>query len=182
MPSLEDFQQIHKTKHKIAVIVFYSTPSPDDKNFVGSQISSSNPLQVTQDGMEFQCRQSLACWLQISALVRIWMSSPAQLDPYPCLVGWGNNELEIYTEDNALVSGGVLSITASYNGTSFQSAKLRTWGLKEFTPLSPDTPNGIRIEASIQLPQGHCLLSDASHRACLLFILDQANVLLLQPY
>ena len=72
----------------------------------------------------------------------------------PCDAGWGNNELEIYTENNALVSNGVLSITASYNGTNFQSAKLRTWGLVDFTPLNPDTPNGIRIEASLQLPQG----------------------------
>ena len=67
--------------------------------------------------------------------------------------GWGNNELEIYTQNNVLVNSGKLSITATFDGTNFQSGRLRTYGKRNFQP-SVDTPNGIRIEASIQLPAG----------------------------
>lgn len=51
--------------------------------------------------------------------------------PYP---GWGNNELEYYTSrsQNAYVTNGLLHIIAlqeSYNGSSYTSAKLKTYGL-----------------------------------------------------
>lgn len=47
--------------------------------------------------------------------------------------GWGNNELEYYTNrtDNALIAGGVLKITAkreAYSGSAFTSARLITKG------------------------------------------------------
>lgn len=67
--------------------------------------------------------------------------------------GWGNNELQIYTENNALVTNGKLALTASFDGTNFLSTRLRTFGKRDFVP-SVTTPNGVRIEASIQLPAG----------------------------
>lgn len=69
------------------------------------------------------------------------------------LPGWGNNELEVYTENNVLVSGGYLSIIASFDGANFLSGRIRTFAKRDFVP-SKDTPNGIRVEASIQMPQG----------------------------
>jgi autotransporter-associated beta strand protein len=49
------------------------------------------------------------------------------------LTGWGNNELQYYTDrtQNATVSGGMLQITArseSYGGQSYTSARLKTLG------------------------------------------------------
>jgi len=49
------------------------------------------------------------------------------------LTGWGNNELQYYTDrtQNATVSGGVLQITArseSFGGKSYTSARLKTLG------------------------------------------------------
>ncbi len=51
--------------------------------------------------------------------------------------GWGNNELEYYTNrsQNASVENGVLKINAireSYNGSTFTSARLKTQGLFDF--------------------------------------------------
>ncbi len=51
--------------------------------------------------------------------------------------GWGNNELEYYTDrtNNVFVAGGLLHIVArseSYNGSSFTSARLKTAGLVSF--------------------------------------------------
>ena len=52
-------------------------------------------------------------------------------DGCPNVCGWGNNELEWYTnrQENAVVQGGVLKITAireNYNGKPFTSARLLT--------------------------------------------------------
>lgn len=47
----------------------------------------------------------------------------------PNLCGWGNNELQYYRAENAVVSGGVLKITAkqeSFGGQQYTSARLRT--------------------------------------------------------
>lgn len=46
--------------------------------------------------------------------------------------GWGNNELQDYTPDNAVVKGGKLHITAERNGVSFTSARLHTQDMVEF--------------------------------------------------
>ena len=46
-------------------------------------------------------------------------------------------------------------MTASFDGTNFLSTRLRTFGKQDFVP-SYETPNGIRVEASIMLPQGRC--------------------------
>ena len=59
----------------------------------------------------------------------------------------------MYTENNILVSGGFLSLTASFDGTNFLSGRIRSFGKKDFVP-SKDAPNGIRVEASIQMPVG----------------------------
>ena len=51
--------------------------------------------------------------------------------------GWGNNELECYTNraDNAYVADGMLHIKAlkeSYQGSQYTSARMKTKGLFEF--------------------------------------------------
>jgi beta-glucanase (GH16 family) len=54
----------------------------------------------------------------------------------PALCGWGNNELEYYRAENAVVSGGFLTITAraeSFGGADYTSARLRTKGLADWT-------------------------------------------------
>lgn len=65
--------------------------------------------------------------------------------------GWGNNELEYYTNrvENARVENGSLVITArkeAYAGSAYTSARLKTQDLKSFTYG--------RIEARIKLPYG----------------------------
>ncbi len=65
--------------------------------------------------------------------------------------GWGNNELQYYTDrtDNVAVSNGVLQITAkkeNYNGSSYTSGRITTQGLKSFKYG--------RIEARIAAPNG----------------------------
>lgn len=50
--------------------------------------------------------------------------------------GWGNNELQFYRKENAVLSGGYLTITAkreSYNGSLYTSSRLQTSRKKEFT-------------------------------------------------
>ncbi len=80
------------------------------------------------------------------------------------MAGWGNNELEVYTENNVLVTGGYLSLTASFDGTNFLSGRIRTFAKRDFVP-SKDTPNGIRIEASIQMPTGKWEVYPTMHMA-----------------
>lgn len=62
--------------------------------------------------------------------------------------GWGNNELQIYTNqpENVVVENGNLKITAIRNGNTFTSARLLTKGLFE-------QAYG-RFEARIKLPYG----------------------------
>ncbi len=65
--------------------------------------------------------------------------------------GWGNNELQFYTDrtENVKVENGYLLITAkkeSYNGSSYTSARLTTKGLFE--------QEYGRFEARIRLPYG----------------------------
>ena len=65
--------------------------------------------------------------------------------------GWGNNELQFYTErpDNVTVQNGILIITAKeedYNGSAYTSARLLTKGKFEQT-------HG-RFEARIRVPYG----------------------------
>lgn len=49
--------------------------------------------------------------------------------------GWGNNELEIYTNspENSFVYDGKLNIVATKNNSVYNSARLKTAGKKEFT-------------------------------------------------
>ena len=68
--------------------------------------------------------------------------------------GWGNNELECYTNrtQNVNVTGGNLVITAqpeSYGGANYTSGRIKTQGLFNFTYG--------RIEARIKLPDGQGL-------------------------
>lgn len=68
--------------------------------------------------------------------------------------GWGNNELQYYTNrsQNLQVTGGNLVITArkeSYGGMQYTSARIKTQGLKSFKYG--------KIEARIKLPSGQGL-------------------------
>ena len=66
--------------------------------------------------------------------------------------GWGNNELQYYTEENALVENGVLTITAreeSVGGRDYTSARMTTQNKFDFKYG--------RIEARIKLPYGQGL-------------------------
>ncbi|MGE7824022.1 RICIN domain-containing protein [Paenibacillus sp. NPDC093718] len=68
--------------------------------------------------------------------------------------GWGNNELQYYTDraQNVQVTGGNLVITAqkeSYGGMNYTSARLKTQDLKSFTYG--------KVEARIKLPSGQGL-------------------------
>ncbi len=68
--------------------------------------------------------------------------------------GWGNNELEYYTNrtQNVNVQNGNLIITAqqeSYGGANYTSGRIKTQGLKQFTYG--------KIEARIKLPAGQGL-------------------------
>lgn len=69
----------------------------------------------------------------------------------PDLCGWGNGELENYTNNskNIRVANGILTIEAvkeSSNGSSFTASKIRTLGLASWTYG--------RFEASMRLPLG----------------------------
>mmetsp|Transcript_21717 Transcript_21717/g.47344 ORF Transcript_21717/g.47344 Transcript_21717/m.47344 type:complete len:498 (-) Transcript_21717:1383-2876(-) len=73
------------------------------------------------------------------------------------LCGWGNNELEIYSEDNLVIRNGTLSIEARVDnkGSSstsetlkYTSAKISTLGKADFRTI------GRRFEARIKLPRG----------------------------
>lgn len=68
--------------------------------------------------------------------------------------GWGNNELQYYTNrsENLQVTGGNLVITArkeSYGGMNYTSARIKTQGLRNFTYG--------KIEARIKMPTGQGL-------------------------
>lgn len=70
----------------------------------------------------------------------------------PSLCGWGNNELQFYRAENAVVGGGVLRIVAreeSFGGRAYTSARLRTRGLADFE-------RG-RFEMRAKLPSGRGL-------------------------
>lgn len=70
-------------------------------------------------------------------------------DGCPGLCGWGNNELEYYRAENAVVSGGTLKIIAkeeAFGGRDYTSARLRTINTADFTYG--------RFEASIKMPVG----------------------------
>ncbi len=65
--------------------------------------------------------------------------------------GWGNNELEYYTNrsDNARIENGNLVIEGrkeSYNGASYTSARLKSQGLRNWTYG--------KVEARMKLPAG----------------------------
>lgn len=66
--------------------------------------------------------------------------------------GWGNNELQYYTDrlKNAKVGNGVLTITArkeEYKGSSYTSARMITYGGGHYWTYG-------RVEARIKLPEG----------------------------
>jgi beta-glucanase (GH16 family) len=73
-------------------------------------------------------------------------------DGCPSLCGWGNNELQYYRAENAIVSGGLLTITAreeSFGGRDYTSARMRTIDLG-------DWKYG-RFEMRAQMPVGQGL-------------------------
>ena len=71
--------------------------------------------------------------------------------------GWGNDELQVYRKENAEVQAGQLKLTAASKDGHYYSAKVHTKGKRDFYP--GQSPNGIRVEATIKLPKGNCLFS-----------------------
>ncbi len=69
-------------------------------------------------------------------------------DGCPNICGWGNNELEVYTDkpENIKVADGKLSITATKSGTSYESAKIHTKDKQSFVFG--------RIDIRAKLPEG----------------------------
>jgi beta-glucanase (GH16 family) len=70
-------------------------------------------------------------------------------DGCPNLCGWGNNELQYYRAENAVVENGLLRITASeqgFGGKQYTSARMRTRTQGDWTYG--------RFEARIRLPEG----------------------------
>lgn len=70
------------------------------------------------------------------------------------ICGWGNNEVQNYTEgDNLEVSGGTLKIIAKhYDGQGggsheYTSSRIRSLGLADF-----DLSQNIRVEARLKVP------------------------------
>ncbi|NJB82547.1 glycoside hydrolase family 16 protein [Wenyingzhuangia aestuarii] len=63
--------------------------------------------------------------------------------------GWGNNELQYYTRDNAVVENGILKITAkkeTYRGAPYTSARMKTQDRFSFTYG--------KVEVRAKLPYG----------------------------
>ncbi|HMC01215.1 MAG TPA: glycoside hydrolase family 16 protein [Flavobacteriaceae bacterium] len=70
-------------------------------------------------------------------------------DGCPNICGWGNNEKQVYTKDNATLRDGYLVITATKDSTLYQSSRITTANKVEFQYGT--------IEARAKLPLGHGL-------------------------
>lgn len=70
-------------------------------------------------------------------------------DGCPKLCGWGNNERQIYTKKNIQLANGNLVITATKNGSLYESGRITTKKKIEFQYGT--------IEVRAKLPQGHGL-------------------------
>ena len=67
--------------------------------------------------------------------------------------GWGNQELQVYQQQNAEVAAGVLAIRADVApGGGYVSARLASAPGRTFAPGPGET---LRVEARIQLPRGN---------------------------
>jgi len=53
-------------------------------------------------------------------------------DGCPNLCGWGNNEAQVYTDDNYKVEDGFLSLVAKKSGDAYTSARINSKNKKEF--------------------------------------------------
>ncbi len=67
-------------------------------------------------------------------------------DGCPHLCGWGNNEKQTYTSENARLEDGYLIITARKEGDQYTSSRLTTKGKREFQYG--------KMEARLKLPKG----------------------------
>lgn len=67
-------------------------------------------------------------------------------DGCPYLCGWGNNELQVYTQENHRVDNGMLSITTKKEDSIYTSTRITTKGKFEFTYG--------RVEIRAKLPIG----------------------------
>ncbi len=70
-------------------------------------------------------------------------------DGCPDLCGWGNNERQLYTKENVQLRDGHLVITATKDGTRYQSGRITT---KEKVEFRYGT-----VEVRAKLPAGHGL-------------------------
>lgn len=95
------------------------------------------------------CRCSFEAWWEVTLYIK--HAQPFRSEEFCAAIGWGNEELQVYTAGNAAVAGGLLSISAERSGSGFKSARLTTAAKRAFAPGQGET---LRIEGRIQLPPG----------------------------
>lgn len=119
-------------------------------------------LVVTKDGSDYSTSQTVVIEQDAEGYLPglIWsdefnyngLPDPEKWNMETGGGGWGNNELQYYTEDNAYVENGVLTITAkeeSMGGYDYTSSRITTQNKFDFKYG--------RIEARIKLPYGQGL-------------------------
>ena len=128
-------------------------PTPTPPPATGNNVNISNPTLTTADNFAVSPGDTLTL---------VWSDDfdAAQLDPETWffeegdgsqygIAGWGNNELQWYLPDSALLENGMLVITArneASNGKNYTSARINTRDRFAFRYG--------RIEARIRLPGG----------------------------
>jgi hypothetical protein len=127
--------------------VIQDTASKEDASF---KVEFSNPVNCTLSGTEFVVK------IQNTDYANMVWSDEFNASPLDQTLwnyelgggGWGNAELEIYTNSstNVHIDTGYLHISATKEGGSYYSGRLTTKGKKEFTHC--------RVDIRAKLPQG----------------------------
>ncbi|MFN8239168.1 MAG: family 16 glycosylhydrolase [Bacteroidales bacterium] len=129
-------------------------PNPAVKNDVYFKVTFSNPVNVNLKGTRMYVRIVNTDYNNL-----VWSdeftSGPLSTATWNYELGaggWGNNELETYTNstNNVHIDTGYLHITAlNPSGSTYTSGRITTKGKKEFT--------NCRVEIRAKLPQGQGL-------------------------
>jgi hypothetical protein len=140
------FQPGHQSLNLVLDII-RDTARKEDAIF---KVEFSNPVNCTLSGTEFVVR------IQNTDYANLVWSDEFSTSPLSTSVwnyeqgagGWGNNELETYTDalTNVHIDTGYLHITATKVGGAYYSGRLTTQGKKEFTHC--------RVDIRAQLPEG----------------------------
>jgi len=134
----------------LSLNVIQDTAKKENTSF---KVEFSNPVNCTLSGTEFVIMINNTDYANLA-----WSDefNASPLDPAVWNYetgggGWGNNELETYTNsaDNVHIDTGYLHITATKVGSSYYSARLTTQGKKIFTHC--------RVDIRAKLPEGQGL-------------------------